>query len=274
MTSLSALPLPFPRLPDSGGLCAYLQPKVAVASARVYGFEVLARWRAEKGAMLLPGEFLPAIRQAGLLDGMLLELMEQAIAALLASGAADLRLSFNLEAEQFARPGLAALLAQKLEELGIEPQRITFELTETSPLQGLGVSLENALRLRELGCGLAIDDFGCGHSTLQRLVEMPFTELKLDRHLVTSLLSGDPRRLIVLRHALALGRELGLKVIAEGVEDPGQLRQLQQMDCDAAQGYLFGKPMPASRLDAFLRADAQRRNASTAATRTPVRPAQ
>lgn len=109
------------------------------------------------------------------------------------------------------------------------------------------------LRLRLLGCGLAIDDFGCGHSTLQRLMELPFTEMKLDRHLVADVNNGDPRRLIVLRNALALGRELGLKVIAEGVENAVQLRQLQQLECDCAQGHLFGKPMDASQISTFLR---------------------
>ena len=84
-------------------------------------------------------------------------------------------------------------------------------------------------------------------------MELPFTEMKLDRHLVADVNNGDPRRLIVLRNALALGRELGLKVIAEGVEHAAQLRQLQQLECDCAQGHLFGKPMDARQIGTLLR---------------------
>lgn len=236
-----------------GKLRAYLQPKANVDTAQIYGFEVLARWQLEDGAVLLPGEFLSALRRSGRLDGMLFELMTQAVEALRAQGNNELKLSFNLEPEQIAQTGFAAAVERNLRGLDIDPRRITFELTESSPLHAPALSLENVLRLRLLGCGLAIDDFGCGHSTLQRLMELPFTELKLDRHLLADVNNGDPRRLIVLRNALALGRELGLRVIAEGVENAAQLRQLQQLGCDCAQGYLFGAPLDASQIGTFLR---------------------
>jgi len=242
------------RLPAHGQLRAYLQPKVNVATAQLYGFEVLARWHLEGGEVLPPPEFLPALRHAGRLDSMLFELMTQATEALRSNGQQDLKLSFNLEAEQIAQIDFAATVERHLRALDVEPRRITFELTESSPLHAPALSLENVLRLRLLGCGLAIDDFGCGHSTLQRLMKLPFTEMKLDRHLIAHVAHGDPRRLIVLRNALALGHELGLRVIAEGVENAAQLRQLQQLECDCAQGYLFGRPMDASQVGSFLRA--------------------
>lgn len=240
-------------LPTRGKLRAYLQPKVHVATAQVYGFEVLARWQGDDGAVLLPGDFLAAMRRAGKLDSMLFELMGQAIEALRNQGNNELKLSFNLEAEQVAQTDFAAAVERNLRTLDMDPRRITFELTESSPLHAPPLSLENVLRLRLLGCGLAIDDYGCGHSTLQRLMELPFTELKLDRHLVADVNNGDPRRLVVLRNAMALGRDLGLRVIAEGVENAAQLRQLQQLECDCAQGFLFGKPMDASQVGHFLR---------------------
>lgn len=241
------------RLPAHGRLRAYLQPKVNVATQQVYGFEVLARWQQDDGVVRAPGDFIPALRRAGQLDGMLFELMSQAIESLRIHGDHELKLSFNLETEQIARLGFAAAVERHLRALDIDPRRITFELTESSPLHSPTLSLENVLRLRLLGCGLAIDDFGCGHSTLQRLMELPFTELKLDRHLLADVNHGDPRRLIVLQHTLVLGRELGLRVIAEGVENTAQLRYLQQLGCDCAQGFLFGKPMDASQVDTFLR---------------------
>jgi len=237
----------------NGKLRAYFQPKVEVATAQVYGFEVLARWEGENGQQLLPAEFLPSLRRAGMLDGLLFELMRQAIEALRAHGRTDLELSFNLEPEQIAQLDFAAAVERELRHLDINPRNVTFELTESSPLHAPPLSLENVLRLRLLGCGLSIDDFGCGHSTLQRLVQLPFTELKLDRSFLADLGGGDPRRLIVLSNALALGRELGLQVVAEGVENAGQHRQLQSLGCDAAQGHLFGRPIAADQLGAVLR---------------------
>ncbi|QRY77406.1 EAL domain-containing protein [Pseudomonas sp. PDNC002] len=232
---------------------AYFQPKVDVATAQPYGFEVLARWQCEDGQELSPDVFLPQLRRNGLLDTLLFALMRQAADALRSRGRADLELSFNLEAEQIAQPGFSATLERELNRLELDPRNVTFELTESSPLHAPSLSLENVLRLRLLGCGLAIDDFGCGHSTLQRLVELPFTELKLDRSFLADLGGGNPRRLIVLRNSLALGRELGLHVVAEGVENAVQHRQLQSLGCDAAQGYLFGRPVPAEQLDRLLR---------------------
>ncbi|WP_447750218.1 EAL domain-containing protein [Pseudomonas nicosulfuronedens] len=237
----------------NGALRAYLQPKVTVATAQIYGFEVLARWQREDGQLLAPGEFLPALRRSGLLDKTLYELMRQAIEALRAHNRADLELSFNLESEQLAQTDFASTVERILRRLEMEPRNVTFELTETSPLHAPPLSLENVLRLRLLGCGLAIDDFGSGHSTLQRLVELPFTELKLDRTFLAELNNGDPRRLIVLRNALVLGKELGLKVVAEGVETANQHRQLQGLECEAGQGHLFGKPVATSELGALLR---------------------
>lgn len=236
-----------------GEIRAALQPKVTVATAQVYGFEVLARWHREDGQVLLPERFLPALRRGGMLDALLFDLIEQAQDALRAHGRTDLELSFNLEAEQIAQTGFAASVERELQRREIDPRNVTFELTETSPLHAPPLSLENVLRLRLLGCGLAIDDFGCGHSTLQRLVELPFTELKLDRGFLANLNSGDPRRLTVLTNTLALGRELGLHVVAEGVENAGQHRQLQSLGCVAAQGYLFGKPVATTELSGLLR---------------------
>ncbi|WP_152224228.1 EAL domain-containing protein [Pseudomonas sp. SCB32] len=238
---------------ERGELRAALQSKVTVATGQVYGFEVLARWHREDGQVLLPDRFLPALRRDGLLDALLFELMGQAHDALRAHGRTDLELSLNLEAEQIAQADFAACIGRELQRRQINPRNVTFELTETSPLHAPSLSLENVLRLRLLGCGLAIDDFGCGHSSLQRLVELPFTELKLDRSFLANLDMGDPRRLAVLTNALALGRELGLRVVAEGVESASQHRQLQSLGCEAAQGYLFGKPVAVSELSGLLR---------------------
>lgn len=236
----------------NGELRAALQPKVEVASGHVCGFEVLARWQRADGNILLPGTFLPALRRTALLDALLFTLMDQATSELLAHGCAHLGLAFNLEPSQVAQPGFAQRVEHQLRRQSVDPRRITFELTESGLLQAPAVSLDNLLRLRLLGCGLAIDDFGKGHSTLQRLVDLPFTELKLDACFLAEL-DEDPRRHAVLASALALGRALDLPVVAEGVENANQLRHLQQLGCDLAQGNFLGKPVMGGALARLLR---------------------
>ncbi|WP_152224197.1 EAL domain-containing protein [Pseudomonas sp. SCB32] len=184
---------------------AALQPIVSLDQGQVCGFEVLACWRRPGGEVALPECFLPAPRRAGLLDALLFELMEQALGQLHRYRRADLGLSFNLEPGQIAQPGFAARAEFQLRRLDARLRNITFELTETGLLQAPAISLDNLLRLRLLGCGLAIDDFGSGHSTLQRLLELPFTELKLDGSLVAGA-DTDPRRRAVLGNLLELGR--------------------------------------------------------------------
>lgn len=231
---------------------AALQPKISVSTGGISGFEVLARWQRADDDIVLPGRFLPALRRNGLLDALLFTLIDQAVCALQSYGDRHFHLAFNLEPAQLAQPGFAAQVAHRLLRLGVDPRRITFELTETGALQVPAISLDNLLRLRLLGCGLAIDDFGSGQSTLERLVELPFTEMKLDARFLTEL-DEDPRRSAVLASALALGRALGLPVVAEGVENESQLRHLQRLGCERAQGHYFCKPVMGHALARLLR---------------------
>ncbi|CAI8775288.1 EAL domain-containing protein [Pseudomonas sp. IT-P258] len=235
------------------------QPKVSVKTGRICEFEVLARWQRPDGDLLAPDQFLPALRDAGLLDALLFTLLGQAFSKLSAQGHTTIKLAFNLEPSQISRPGFAVRVEQWLRRLGVDPRRITFELTELGLLEAPEVSLENLLRLRMLGCGLAIDDFGSGQSTLQRLVELPFTELKLDACFVQEL-HCDPRRRAVLSNAVSLGRALELSVVAEGVETESQLRQLEDLGCDYVQGYYFSKAVMGDALEHLLRSPVLERN--------------
>lgn len=227
------------------------QPKVSVSTRQVCGFEVLARWQRPAGDLLAPDQFLPALRDAGLLDALLFTLMGQAFSKLAALGRTDIKLAFNLEPSQIAQPGFAARVEQRLRRQSIDPRCITFELTEVGLLEAPVVSLDNLLRLRMFGCGLAIDDFGSGQSTLQRLAELPFTELKLDACFVREL-DCNPRRKAILNSAVSLGRALGLPVVAEGVETESQLRHLEDLGCEYAQGYYFSKPVMGDTLSTLL----------------------
>lgn len=224
-----------------GGFRAVLQPKVSVSCGEIHGYEVLARWLRPDGEVLLPGRFLAALRRCGLIDALLFDMMEQALRQLDHCGGCGLGLAFNLEPEQIARHGFAKEIEHQLQRLGLDPGNVTFELTESGLVQAPIHSLHCLLHLRLLGCGLAIDDFGSGHSSLQRLMELPFSELKLDRSFLVE--ADDPRRHAVLANAVALGRTLGLPVVAEGVETEDQLHHLQHLGCDYAQGFLFGTPV-------------------------------
>ncbi|WP_327440574.1 EAL domain-containing protein [Pseudomonas donghuensis] len=228
-----------------------LQPKILVSTGHICGFEVLARWQRADGNILLPGAFLPTLRRAGMLDNLLFALMKQALNELHSHGLPHLSLAFNLEPVQIAQPEFADQVERLLQHLHVDPRRITFELTEEDQLQAPAISLDNLLRLRLLGCGLAIDDFGRGHSTLQRLVELPFTQLKLDASFLDNL-ESDSRCVAVLASALTMGRALELPVVAEGVETESQFQHLKRLGCDQVQGHLFDKPATGDALTQLL----------------------
>lgn len=236
----------------NGEMRAALQPKIDVSSGVIRGFEVLVRWQRADGEVLSPQFFLPTLRRRGLLDALLFELLDQAVSHLQAHSCVELELAFNLEPVQLAQPGFAARIEHLLKRLGVEPRRIIFELTESGALQAPEFSLDNLLHLRLLGCGLSLDDFGTGQSTLQRLLDLPFTELKLDASFLIGL-EDDPRRQAVLANVLELGRALELPVVAEGVETEAQLMHLQRLRCERAQGFYLGQPMLGSELTHLLR---------------------
>ncbi|MFS2125138.1 EAL domain-containing protein [Pseudomonas sp. Pseusp97] len=235
-----------------GEIRAALQPKIDVGSGAIHGFEVLARWQRGNGDELPPRLFLPALRRHGLLDALLFDLLDQAVSHLQAHACDELGLAFNLEPAQLAQPGFAARIESRLQRLRFDPRRITFELTESGRLPSPAISLDNLLHLRLLGCGLAMDDYGAGQSTLQRLLELPFSELKLDASFLARL-DQDPRRYAVLENALALGRALGLPVVAEGVETQEQFLHLKRLGCEHVQGFYFSRPLLGSQLTHLLR---------------------
>ncbi|MBD9634548.1 EAL domain-containing protein [Pseudomonas sp. PDM19] len=234
-----------------GEIHAALQPKVSIKTGRIIGFEVLARWQRADNEIILPDQFLPVLRRKGLLDALLFTLIDQSVCTLQAYSEHHFNLAFNLEPSQLAQPGFAAQISHLLARLGIDPRQITFELTETEALPTPAVSLENLLQLRVLGCGLAIDDFGRGQSTLERLIELPFTEMKLKARFLMDL-DEDPRRSAVLASAVLLSRALGLSVLAEGVESESQVQHLQRLGCEVAQGHYFYKPVMGNALTRLL----------------------
>ncbi|MBC2381369.1 EAL domain-containing response regulator [Pseudomonas sp. WS 5106] len=242
---------------------AYYQPKFDLHTGDVLGVEVLARWNHPFRGMLSPAVFLPAMEQCGLMDELLFALMRQALGLQRQAKGQGLTLdlAFNLQAAQLADAGLTAHIKGMLAAYQAPCSGITFELTESGLLEVPAVSLENLVRLRMLGCRLSIDDFGAGFSSLQRLCQLPFTEIKLDGEFVRGL-AHEPRCRAVIGSTLALGKTLDMSVVVEGIETAEQQQQLLELGCTQGQGYWHARPMGGADLLRWLQDSAQQRRRS------------
>ena len=157
----------------------------------------------------------------------------------------------NVSARQFRQPGFVDEVERTLRETGADPARLKIELTESIVIDNVDDTIAVLKRLQALGIGLSMDDFGTGFSSLSYLKLLPLEQLKIDRHFVDEITS-DPNDAAIVQTIVAMGRTLGLDVIAEGVETEAQCRILDQFGCLAFQGYLFSKPLPLSEFEHYL----------------------
>ncbi|AZD87473.1 diguanylate cyclase/phosphodiesterase [Pseudomonas chlororaphis subsp. aureofaciens] len=234
---------------QAGQLQPYYQPKFDLRTGQVRGVEVLARWEHPCKGVLSPAAFMPLLERGGLLDELLFEQMEQALSLqrqVRRQGHA-LNMAFNLQAAQLANDELAPRIKALLKRHTTLGAGLTFELTESGLLQAPQTSIKNLVRLRMMGCCLAIDDFGAGFSSLQRLCVLPFTEIKLDAEFVRAL-RHEPRCQAAIASTLALGRALDMSVVIEGIETEEQRQQLLRLGCTTGQGYLCARPMSGRQL--------------------------
>ncbi|WP_025128084.1 EAL domain-containing protein [Pseudomonas sp. PH1b] len=234
---------------------SYYQPKFNLQQASCCGAEVLMRWHHPQLGVLGPGAFLEALESAGLLDQVLRQQLDQGMALqrqLLDRGE-ELELAFNLQPRQLACSEVVVHIRQAIERHRIPPRLLTFEITEVGLVEAPAISLENLVRLRMMECNLAIDDFGAGYSSLQRLCELPFNQIKLDAHFVRELVR-QPRCRAVVGASLALAHNLQMSLVVEGVETALERRLLLEMGCTLAQGYWYARPMSAADLQAWPRA--------------------
>lgn len=240
-------------------ICAFFQPKFILATGEITGVEVLARWRHASGKVLSPACFLPVLERNDMLDELLWLQLHQGLALqkqLRALGH-DLNFAFNLHAAQLSNGTLAAEIRTLLSEYGADGPSLTFELTESGLLQAPETSLECLFRLRMMGCRLSIDDFGTGFSSLQRLLQLPFNEIKLDAGFVQGL-TQEQRCHAVVSSTLALGEALGMSVLVEGIETDEQRQNLLNMGCTQGQGYWYARPMSSGDLMRWLEGGQQR----------------
>ncbi len=230
---------------ESRQFVPYYQPKVRFSDQALDGVEALARWNHPARGLVSPGEFIPLLEEAGILD-QLTEIM--------AGGAIrqcrdwldqgrEIKVSVNLSPTGLSDRGVFGRLVGLVEEHRISAEMVTLEVTESAIAADPVQAAANLVRFRMQGFGLSIDDFGTGYSSLQQLNQIPFTELKIDRSFVHGV-CGDPRLQAIVESSLELARKLDLVTTAEGVESKDDWDYLQGQGCDFCQGFYSGRPMP------------------------------
>lgn len=236
---------------------AYYQPVVSLETGRLAGFEALLRWEHPERGIVEPGEFIPIAEETGLIHRLGRWILREACGQMARwsreiEGAAPLTLSVNLSGRQIVEADLVAWVIELLEETGLEPGRLSLEITESAVMQDAETAGERLAELRALGIGISIDDFGTGYSSLSYLHRLPLTALKIDRTFVWAMGPGA-RETQICQGIVALALGLGLTVIAEGIETEEQRQRLRELRCGYGQGYLFAKPLPAADIAALLR---------------------
>nr|WP_315254123.1 EAL domain-containing response regulator [uncultured Duganella sp.] len=238
----------------------HFQPKVAMRNGQLKGVEALARWQHPQCGLLSPAHFIDTLEGKPLMADFTLALVRQVLQRILdwrQAGLPSLTVSVNLSAENLADRAFIELLTAQVISSGVAPSSLVWEVTETSVMRQLSQALTNMGRLRLMGFGLAMDDFGIGYSSMQQFARCPFTELKIDRAFVNGAAQW-PNRHMVLKSALDLGQSLGVATVAEGVETLEDWQLLRDLGCDMAQGFLLARPMPAEELVGWIRHDRRR----------------
>jgi EAL domain-containing protein (putative c-di-GMP-specific phosphodiesterase class I) len=227
----------------------YLQPQLDARDGSLHGVEALARWISPVHGVVPPTCFIELAEQNGLIDELTESILGKSLAACGGWNRAGLRtrISVNTPISSMCSLVLPDTIAALCQRRGLEPQQLTLEITESGLMQDPVRALDVLTRLRLRGVDLAIDDFGCGYSSLQQLKRMPFNELKIDCSFVMSMLRDAESRGIV-KSSLNLCRELGLRSVAEGVESAAHWDALLELDCDMVQGYHIARPFPAEQM--------------------------
>jgi EAL domain-containing protein (putative c-di-GMP-specific phosphodiesterase class I)/FixJ family two-component response regulator len=238
----------------------HFQPQIDIATGKVDGVEALVRWQSPKQGLVYPDSFIHRLEQLGMIDELGWIVIRHGMAdigPLRKSLAEPLQLSLNVSAHSLHDAEFPAKFAALAEEYGFSGESLTLEITETGLISELSGAHEILAALRQQGVQLSIDDFGTGYSMLGQLRKIPATELKIDRSFIANIQNEGGDRVMVQK-TIEIGKGLGLKVVAEGVETVEQLQVLRGYSCDIAQGYLFSRPLPVAELREWLLAHASR----------------
>jgi EAL domain-containing protein (putative c-di-GMP-specific phosphodiesterase class I) len=244
---------------DNGEVWIAYQPKLDLATRRTIGAEALARWTHPEKGPISPVEFVSAAEQHDRIEPLTDFVLDKAIEAAvrIVQRGIDFEIAVNLSARMLSDRRLPAKVAAILDRHGLEPARLTLELTETAAVSGSGNGMDLLAGLRDLGVKIAIDDYGTGLSTLEYLKKIPASEIKIDQSFVKSM-RDNRSDLIMVQSTIALAHSLGRTVVAEGVEDLQSLEQLTMLKCDIAQGFVVGRPMSFEELVRRLQVERRR----------------
>jgi diguanylate cyclase (GGDEF)-like protein len=232
------------------------QPIVALDNGQLAGFEALIRWQHPERGFVNPADFIPLAEDTGLIVPIGLWILRKACQQLAkwqwhVAGNRDLFMSVNLSSKQVAQPGLVTEIQDILEETDLEAKQIKLEITESAVMGNAEMSARLLKRLKALGVQLSIDDFGTGYSSLGYLHRFPVNTLKIDRSFVGRI--GEAAENIeIVRTIVSLAENMGMEVVAEGVETLSQLTQLRSLNCRYGQGYLFSRPIDAESVTALI----------------------
>ena len=239
---------------DAGDLAVHYQPKAELRTGRVLGVEALLRWEHKRYGAVPPDEFIPLAESTGLMRRLTMFVLRESLEQLARwheMGFAELHTAVNLSARSLIDLELADEVQQLLVETGVPAEKLTLEITETQMMADTTRTLVVLERLNDLGVQISIDDFGTGYSSLTYLKRLPVHEVKIDRSFIDTM-SSDEANATIVRSIIDLGRNLSLRVVAEGVEDGITWETLAALECDVAQGYYLSKPIPPARLTPWL----------------------
>ncbi|HEY2815870.1 MAG TPA: EAL domain-containing protein, partial [Casimicrobiaceae bacterium] len=256
---------------DSDELALLYQPKVALRHSNEHYVEALVRWQHPARGLVPPAEFIPFAEQTGYIRHITKWVMARAIAQCAAwrRDGLPMNVSINISARDLVDVRLPEQFAALLQAHGCVADWITFEITESAILDDPGNAVDNLGRLRTLGCRLAIDDYGTGYSSLAYLRKLPVDELKIDKSFVLNM-ARDASDMMIVRSTIELAHNMGLTVVAEGVDDEGALDRLRALGCDMVQGFLLSRPLTAEEIAARLASHAQSRVAAIGGLRLAV----
>jgi PAS domain S-box-containing protein len=246
---------------ELGEFLVYYQPIVSLRNKQIVGFEALTRWQRPQG-IVMPGEFIAVANETGVIVSINQQLMLDSFRQLrrwqeLFPSDPPLTMSVNISPKQFQQAGLSAQIGQILQQSGVDPNCVNLEITETIAMADAQKSAIVLQELKALGVHLEIDDFGTGYSSLSRLQRFPVDTLKIDRAFV-SRMDSDLETHEIVRTIVMLAQNLGLNVVAEGVETEDQVEMLKRVRCKLAQGYLFSKPAAPHAVEKLLECNRSR----------------
>lgn len=218
------------------------QPQVDIATQRLVGMEALVRWRRPNHGITFPDQFIGQFEALGMADDLTWMVLQKGLMALRDNGSlGGLHLAINVSAESLQDLAMPERFLSTLDEYAVNPGQIVLEITESRLIRDLASSMDILMRLRLKGFQISIDDFGTGYAMMDQLRHVPANEIKIDHSFTRDVLTSKRAR-VVVEKTIEIGHELGLRVVAEGVEEWAQLDFLSDKGCHVAQGYLFGKP--------------------------------